>query len=71
MGYRVLGNTQQLFQGYGPRRGLEGPFVYANGRILYYDASAGQYWDPKTDFYVSQQEVDELQNDLMKVLTRQ
>ncbi|NBO30014.1 MAG: hypothetical protein EBV10_12435 [Synechococcaceae bacterium WB6_1A_059] len=37
MGYRVLGKTADLFQGYEQRRGLEGPYIYSNGRILYYD----------------------------------
>lgn len=60
MGYRVLGKTEDVFRGYGPRKGLEGPFVYPNGQILYYDAGAGQYWNPKTDFYMSNEEMDYL-----------
>ena len=60
MGYRVLGKTEDVFKGYGPRKGLEGPFVYPNGQILYYDSKAGQYWDPKTDFYMSNEEMDNL-----------
>lgn len=47
-------------QDYGPRRGLEGPFHYANGRVLYYDPKAGRYWDPRTDFYVDSDEVMDL-----------
>lgn len=70
MGYRVLGKTEDLLQGYGPRKGLEGPFVYANGRILYYDPSAGQYWDPKSDFYMEQSEMDYLNLELYRALTR-
>jgi hypothetical protein len=46
---------------FGPRKGLEGPFHYMNGRVLYYDAKEGQYYDPLTDFYVSADEVNELQ----------
>lgn len=60
MGYRVLGKTEDVFKGYEPRKGLEGPFVYPNGQILYYDPREGQYWDPKTDFYVSNEEMDHL-----------
>ena len=26
---------------FGPRKGLEGPFHYPNGRVLYYDNKAG------------------------------
>jgi hypothetical protein len=58
VGYRVLGKTEDVFKGYGPRKGLEGPFVYANGQILYYDSREGQYWDPKTDFYMSNEDMD-------------
>lgn len=57
MGYRVMPNWGREWK---PRRGLEGPFVYVNGRILYYDPKEGKYWDPKTDFYVSQEEMDAL-----------
>jgi hypothetical protein len=60
MGYRVLGKTEDLMQGYGPRKGLEGPFVFANGRVLYYDVKEGAYWDPRSDFYVDREEVDML-----------
>ena len=56
MGYRVVGKTEDIFQGFGPRKGLEGPFYY-DGRILYYDPREGQYYDPKTDFYVDSDEL--------------
>jgi hypothetical protein len=69
MGYRVLGNTQDVFRGHGPRKGLEGPFVYANGRVLYYDAREGRYWDPATDFYVEQQEMDILHQDTLRCMS--
>jgi hypothetical protein len=32
--------------------------------VLYYDAQEGQYWDPKTDFYVPNDEVAALQNSI-------
>jgi hypothetical protein len=41
---------------YGPRKGLEGPFNFS-GRVLYYDAREGQYYDPSTDFYVEDAEM--------------
>lgn len=53
-----------------PRRGLEGPFHYANGRVLYYDPKAGQYWDPTTDFYVEQAEMDLLHQMTADLLAR-
>jgi hypothetical protein len=65
MGYRVLGKQESKWQ---PRKGLEGPFYYANGRVLYYDPKAGDYWDPTTDFYVPRDEIWELQKDTVKIL---
>jgi hypothetical protein len=70
MGYKVLGKTEELFKGYEARKGLEGPFLFANGRILYYDPKEGLYWDPKTDFYVEHDEMGYLHNELMRQLER-
>jgi hypothetical protein len=67
MGYAVLGERDAKWQ---PRKGLEGPFYYANGRVLYYDTKDGNYWDPQTDFYVEQEEMDQLHSYLAKVLSR-
>ena len=53
---------------YGPRKGLEGPFHYPNGQVLYYDAKAGEYWDPRTDFYVPGDEVHRLQNSIFDTI---
>ena len=53
---------------YTKRKGLEGPFWFAGGRVLYYDTKMGQYWDPKTDFYVPSDEVDHLQNEMMRMM---
>lgn len=46
---------------YGPRKGLEGPFNFS-GRVLYYDPREGQYYDPTTDFYMEQSEMDVIIN---------
>lgn len=70
MGYRVLGRTEDVYQGYTARRGLEGPFVFAGNRVLYYDPKEGMYYDPKTDFYVEQDEMDILHNEMFKMLSR-
>jgi len=70
MGYRVLADkteTDQMRTKYGPRLGLEGPFNFS-GRVLYYDAREGQYYDPTTDFYVEQAEMDMINNRLMAIL---
>lgn len=55
---------------YIPRKGLEGPFFYANGRVLYYDPKEGSYYDPTTDWYVSVDEVNELHNGLLDLIKR-
>lgn len=57
MGYRVLGKRDDKWQ---PRKGLEGPFFYANGRVLYYSPSDGKYWDPVTDWFVEQDDMNYL-----------
>jgi hypothetical protein len=55
---------------YEARVGLEGPFHYPNGRVLYYDPKAGDYWDPTTDFYVNRDEVALLQQMVLDRLTQ-
>ena len=67
MGYAVLGERDVRWQ---PRKGLEGPFYFASGRVLYYDTKAGEYWDPTTDFYVPQEEVNLLHSELTRMLSR-
>ena len=34
-------------------QGLEGPFVFNTGKILYYDPKEGKYYDRDSDFFVS------------------
>jgi hypothetical protein len=70
MGYAVLADrseTDQMRTKYGPRKGLEGPFNFS-GRVLYYDAREGAYWDPTTDFYISSSEMDLINNRFMDML---
>ena len=59
MGYRVVDSTDIMREKYSARKGLEGPFNFS-GRVLYYDNKQGQYYDPATDFYVEQAEMDEI-----------
>lgn len=67
MAYRIIRERDVRWQ---PRMGLEGPFFYANGRVLYYDPRAGQYWDPLTDFYVTNEEMDYLHGLILEMLSR-
>lgn len=72
MGYKVIADRDEMDQmrvKYGPRKGLEGPFNFS-GRVLYYDNKEGAYYDPTTDFYVEQSEMDIINNRLMEVLAR-
>jgi hypothetical protein len=59
MGYRVVDTQDVMRNKYSARKGLEGPFNFS-GCVLYYDNKAGQYYDPTTDFYVEQAEMDEI-----------
>ena len=67
MGYCVMDTVDQMRDKYGARKGLEGPFNFS-GRVLYYDPKEGQYYDPRTDFYVEQAEMDQINNQLMELL---
>ena len=72
MGYAVLADKFEMDQmrtKYGPRAGLEGPFNFS-GRVLYYDNKEGAYYDPRTDFYVEQSEMDLINLDLYKMLQK-
>ena len=70
MGHKVIASKADMDQmrtKYAARKGLEGPFNFY-GRILYYDNNEGQYYDPKTDFYVEQDEMDMIQAQLLNIL---
>jgi hypothetical protein len=74
MGYRVIANkreTDLMRTKYGPRLGLEGPFLYSNGQVLYYDSKEGQYYDPTTDFYLSNEDMALINNHLIDMLKSQ
>lgn len=66
MSYTVFKHNQT----YGPRKDLEGPFHYPNGQVLYYDPREGEYWDPRTDFYVAREDVALLQQQVFERLTQ-
>ena len=72
MGYKVLADKTEMDQmrtKYTARAGLEGPFNFS-GRVLYYDNKEGAYYDPTTDFYVEQAEMDLIHARLMTVLSK-
>ena len=63
MGYKVLTVVDNMRDNYSPRKGLEGPFSFS-GRVLYYDPIEGAYYDPRSDFYVSQEEMNMINQQL-------
>jgi hypothetical protein len=67
MSYIVFKHNKE----FGPRKGLEGPFHYPNGQVLYYDAKEGSYYDPLTDFYVPDEDVHQLQNMIFDALRKE
>jgi hypothetical protein len=72
MGYKVLVGKDEMDmmrQKYSARQGLEGPFNFS-GRVLYYDPKEGSYYDPTTDFYVEQDEMDMINNRMMDMLRK-
>ena len=68
MGYKVI-EVDAMREKYGARPGLEGPFNFS-GRVLYYDNQEGSYYDPRTDFYVSQEEMDAINQQFYNILKR-
>lgn len=69
MGYKVLNSVDRMREKYGPRAGLEGPFNF-NGRVLYYDVREGAYYDPTTDFYLDQAEMDMIEQRIVDTLSQ-
>lgn len=72
MGYKVIADKFEMDEmrvKYGKRKGLDGPFNFS-GRVLYYDNSVGQYYDPRTDFYVDQEEMNMIHNRVYEILKR-
>jgi hypothetical protein len=64
-----MDTVDQMRDKYGARKGLEGPFNFS-GRVLYYDPKEGQYYDPTTDFYVEQADMDTINNQFMDMFRK-
>lgn len=50
-------DREEVLDGYRSRPGLEGPFRFRSGKILYYDPREGAYYDPGSDVYVSDEDM--------------
>ena len=57
MGYKVLPPIDRERYTDLSHEGLEGPFVFESGKVLYYDPQEGKYYDRDTDFYVDHKEM--------------
>lgn len=71
MGYKVIADRYEMDQmrtRYGPRSGLEGPFLFSNGLVLYYDPKQGQYYDPRSDFYMSNEDMEAVHQHMTDLL---
>ncbi len=71
MGHKVIADKMHMDEmrdKYGPRKGLEGPFNFS-GRVLYYDNLEGLYYDPCSDFYVDQSEMDIIHSRILDIIT--
>jgi hypothetical protein len=68
MGYKVF-EVDNMREKYSARAGLEGPFNFS-GRVLYYCNKEGAYYDPRTDFYVSQEEMDAMNQQFYEILKK-
>ena len=49
-----------LKEGLGPIEGLEGPYQYKSGAVLYYDPREGKYYNRGQDRYLDNDEAMEL-----------
>tara|TARA_B100000035_G_scaffold93052_1_gene78722 strand:- start:6570 stop:7895 length:1326 start_codon:yes stop_codon:yes gene_type:complete len=54
------GKVPNLKGDMGPIPGLEGPFQYRSGAVLYYDPKAGKYYDRGKDMYLDNDEASRL-----------
>ena len=57
MGYKVLPPIDRERYTDLSHEGLEGPFMFASGKVLYYDPQEGRYYDRDTDIYVDHKEM--------------
>lgn len=57
MGYTVLSGINRERYTDLSHEGLEGPYQFQSGKVLYYDKAEGKYYDRDTDMYVSHDEM--------------
>jgi len=57
MAYTVLPEFDRSVYTDLSREGLEGPFVFKTGAVLYYDPREGKYYDRRTDMFISNKDM--------------
>ena len=57
MGYKLLPPIDRERYTDLSHEGLEGPFMFSTGKVLYYDPQEGKYYDRDTDIYVDHKEM--------------
>lgn len=71
---RASGRTVRDNSGreWSPKRGLEGPFLFRGGRVLYYDPreNGGTYYDPAVDMYLPHDEAVRITRTTRQASTR-
>lgn len=57
--WETFENPDDMYDGMGPREGLEGPFKSKFGHIYYYDPREGRYYDPRKDMFIGNDELND------------
>jgi hypothetical protein len=65
-GYKILPDIDRERYRNREDEGLEGPYRANNGKVVYYDTKEGKYYDPDSDFYISFDEW-EMMNEMMSL----
>lgn len=53
------------------RKGLDGPYEFTSGHVLYFDLVENLYYDPLTDYYLSEEESSALKSVLHSLLEKE
>ena len=50
--------------------GLEGPKFFPNGQVLYFDPKEDAWYDPSTDFYLSDEEANTVLSSVFEMMAK-
>lgn len=63
------GHTVDNLDGYKRRKGLKGPYRLSDGQVYYFDPIEDAYYDPRTDFYLTEEHINAIHDILIKKLS--